>query len=486
METRKLSEVLAELQQKQGEANDKIIMSRDGKTYSMGATQMYPASENNSGVMTAEHVAQLVGLTDRLNGIVGEEQQVFLEELDNWGDKYFVIKQGWFAIVQSKGAKSSPIGHMLVTTDPMKHVCYQLVFGNFTIDNNTLSTSHTDGQFRILIRYYSVFNTDTSKIGTWSDWRVFFEEVPTVQTSVNGTNKNYVYSKVGTQQNEVLSGTFKVYQYNGKIRVTHKLWGSTTDYADGMYHSADFPTVNSSSDGAMDHNVHARILNHTLTEGNSTTNSVLVNYTNFSASGNKTLTLTAASSAKAGVMTVDHVQKLDGAIVMVNDLRKASTETNERISNIENHYRYLGNFTTETDALNKLTELDVCANAELLHAHLTYTDAAYADSTIILVQSIHGALCRQVVFNKDKIFQRCIYFTDENRTAISWKEDWNYLFCDRLSWNASERKYIPNQFGAQFNSEYTDQIPLASDSVDGLMSKEDKALLEKIKKQLNL
>lgn len=310
--------------------------------------------------------------------------------------------------------------------------------------------------------------------------------IPSAQVGTSGTNKNYVYSKVGTPQNEVLSGTFKVYQYNSKVRVTHKLWGSTTDYADGMYHSADFPTVNGGADGAMDHYVHARLMNHTLVEANSTTDAVKVNYTNFAASGNKTLTLTAATSAKAGVMTVDHVQKLDGAIVMVNDLKKASSDTNERIGNIEKHYRYLGNFDTETDALNKLTELDVCANADLLHAHLTYTDASYADSTIILVQSIHGAYCRQVIFNKDKVFHRGINFTDGNRTKVSWAESWSPLFCDRLTWNASERKYIPNQFGSQFNSEYTDQIPLASESVDGLMSKEDKALLAKIKKQLNL
>lgn len=308
--------------------------------------------------------------------------------------------------------------------------------------------------------------------------------IPSAQVGTSGTNKNYVYSKVGTAQNEVLSGTFKVYQYNGKIRVTHKLWGSTTDYSDGMYHSADFPTVNSGADGAADHYVHARILNHTLTEANSTTDAVRVNYTNFAASGNKTLTLTAATTAKAGVMTVAQVKKLSDVDNRVTSIE--SSELNTRVANIEKHYKYLGNFTTETDALNKLTELDVCANAELLHAHLTYTDSAYADSTIILVQSIHGAYCRQVIFNKDKVFHRGVTFTDGNRTAVSWKEDWMPLFCDRLVWNNSERKYIPSQFGSQFNSEYTDQIPLASSSVDGLMSKEDKALLEKIKKQLNL
>lgn len=359
-------------------------------------------------------------------------------------------------------------------------VYWQMIEGGIVVKSDgTLGTDTT---------HYCTFVSRYYENGAWSAWQESAKksDIPKPQDGTDGYKEVYIYSHQSDKTRQALSAVFKVYQYNGRIRITHKQWGSTSDYSDGKYYSADMPTVNSGADGAADHYVHARILNHTLVEANSTTDAVKVNYTNFASSGNKTLTLTAATSAKAGVMTVDHVHRLDGAEVKIGDLRKASEETNTRVANIEKHYKYLGNFTTETDALNKLTELDVCANAELLHAHLTYTYAAYADSTIILVQSIHGAYCRQVIFNKDKIFQRCIYFKDENRTTISWKEDWNYLFCDRLSWNASERKYIPSQFGSQFNSEYTDQIPLASDSVDGLMSKEDKALLEKIKKQLNL
>lgn len=53
----------------------------------------------------------------------------------------------------------------------------------------------------------------------------------------------------------------------------------------------------------MDKYVFARVLNHNLAEGQSTTDKVIVNYTNFAESGNKVLTLTAATTAKAGVMT---------------------------------------------------------------------------------------------------------------------------------------------------------------------------------------
>lgn len=508
METRKLSDVLAQLQQKQGEANDKIIMSRDGKTYSMGATQMYPATENNSGVMTAEHVAQLASLANRLTSVVSDAPVISLSELDNF-DRTMLRKQGWYVI----NSQSSPLGHMLITADPMSHVCYQVVFGNYKVEDDKISSAHTDGRFSILFRCYGVrAGSGAVPVGTWTKWKYYQQEflktnnsqlddgeewtyghtkideiisaIPTEQTNVQGTNKNYVYSKVGTAQNEVLSGTFKVYQYNGKIRVTHKLWGSTTDYSDGMYHSADFPTANSGADGAMSKDYVSRLNNTTFSEANSTTDKVAINYPNYASGGNKTMYITAATSAKAGVMTVEHVKQLSDHGNRIINLE--STEAGVRLRKIESHYRDLGYFETEDAALDKITDLSVCADPNVLHAHLTYTTSDHDESSMILVQEIEGIWSRQILVNHTKVFQRTIYFKNYERKEIDWKEDWQYLFCDRLTWNTSERKYIPSQFGNTFNSEYTDQIPLASTSVDGLMSKEDKALLDKIKKQLNL
>lgn len=500
METRKLSDVLAQLQQKQGEANDKIIMSRDGKTYSMGATQMYPASESNSGVMTAEHVAQLSDLNKRLSLIVGNASSVTLSELDNLNT---AAHQGWYRIKDN-------FGHVLVSRMPICRKVTQLLFGAYTIKDGVLSGEHANENNTILVRYYGA--TIAHPNGEWSEWRYYqqtflktdnsttdngeewtyghskideiISSIPTVQTSVQGTNKNYVYSKVGTAQNEVLSGTFKVYQYNGKIRVTHKLWGSTTDYSDGMYYSADFPTANTGADGAMSKDYVSRLNNTTLGEANSTTDKVAINYPNYASGGNKTMYVTAATSAKAGVMTTDHVKQLGDHGNRITSLE--STEAGARLEKIEKHYKFLGHFDNEDAALAKLEELSVCANTELLHAHLTYVDTDHDDSNIILIQSIHGNYCRQIIFNKDKVFQRGLTFSNLNRTDIAVKEEWSYLFADRLQWSTSGRKYVLSQFGQGFNHNITDSIPLASSSVDGLMSKEDKALLDKIKKQLNL
>lgn len=137
----------------------------------------------------------------------------------------------------------------------------------------------------------------------------------------------------------------------------------------------------------------------------------------------------------------------------------------------------LGNFDSETDALNALAEPSVCGDLNVGFIHLTYEGL----NNISCMQSIESKLCRQVIFNKTRVFQRCIYFTDFDRSAVSWKEDWAFIIADRLKYDSSSRKLLLSQFGYTVNAAYTDAIPLASSSVDGFMSKEDKALLDELK-----
>lgn len=502
--------------------------------------------------------------------------------------------------------------------------------------------------------------------------------VPTVQTSTNGNNRQYIYSDEKDEKKDVLCGVYKLYQNSGKLKICHKIWGSdNSNYNDGKMHTKEFPIVNTSSDGAADHYVHARLMNNTLYEGSSTTDAVVINYTNFANAGNKTIKLTAATTAKAGVMTSEQYNQLkdvstyligslgtftttdafktamanmptthkgkygryyavvsgtnvyitfvvleessntfaqwiegaliksntDGDIYLNNELgvhiigrvyrngawgmwrstvlddevnssgssgaaqylkwdsanhkyTYVSTEAesdavipiasenttglfskelfkryanysasfqssksnvnliipryfseytsklqltpatrNEAgimsayqaaaLEDIQTSYKDFGNFDSESAALNTLTELSVCANSNIVHAHMTYTNGG-GKNTLILIQSVDGNMCRQVIFNKMKVFHRSITFTDENRTSISIKEDWMFLFGDRLQWSKSGRKYVLSQFGQGFGHDYTEPIPLADTSTDGLMSKEDKTLLLQIKEKLEL
>jgi hypothetical protein len=145
----------------------------------------------------------------------------------------------------------------------------------------------------------------------------------------------------------------------------------------------------------------------------------------------------------------------------------------------------LGNFATEDEAMNALADLSICANQQISVAHLNYT----ADNTtysITMLQCLSFDYCRQIIFNRDKMKQRGIKFTDCNRTAIKSIENQQFMFGDRLEWYARENKYVLNQYGGgAFNHSYCQSIPIASSSNDGLMSKELVQRLEALENKIN-
>lgn len=137
-------------------------------------------------------------------------------------------------------------------------------------------------------------------------------------------------------------------------------------------------------------------------------------------------------------------------------------------------HKELGNFGTEQEALDALKAIEICGNKDIVHVHLTYGNY----DNIIMIQSIENDYCRQIIFNKSKIFQRAIYFKDSARTQISYIEDWSFLFGDRLKWDCTSNKYILSQFGNTFNANVTDQIPIAGSGHAGLVFSEDKDLID--------
>ena len=165
-----------------------------------------------------------------------------------------------------------------------------------------------------------------------------------------------------------------------------------------------------------------------------------------------TIYFEAATESHAGPMSVEDKTKLDTLTTSIKDL---------------------GHFNTEADALNYLKTLPICADTKIIHAHLTYGDKNHPN-TITLIQNVTNSWTRQVLFKKNKIQQRAIYFTNDERTKIYGVEDLQPLFGDRLKWDNNTHKYILSQFNDNFNGPYTDPIPMVSTTTDGLMSKEDK------------
>lgn len=188
----------------------------------------------------------------------------------------------------------------------------QIAVGAFTLNTQgtaLASINDTASTRNVIVRYFN---------GTkWQPWQPL---QPQKQTSYAGYSGNYVYSE-GTDDNTrtILSSKMWTYTHTDRnLFLRFKHWGAenNTDTSQGSQVLLCY-LVGKNRDGLMDKFVFARILNNNLAEGLSTTDNVIVNYTNFANSGNKQLVLTKATSAKAGVMTAAQATQLgalDGGI----------------------------------------------------------------------------------------------------------------------------------------------------------------------------
>lgn len=303
--------------------------------------------------------------------------------------------------------------------------------------------------------------------------------VPTAQSGTQGTTKNYIYS-TGTDADKdcVASCNWWIYSEKGRVYVRWKRWGADNnthyDHDNEAHQTSQYmiPYMGSDNgacyqDGLLpwqwgqrmkDCGINFRFIQEQL----STADCVNLRYLNFSNGERYDTPISKATTAKAGVMTAADKTKLD---------------------NLTAYARDLGNFDSEEAALNALKAIEISSNSNIVHAHCTYANGAMS---ITMMQSIENDYCRQVIFNKSKVFQRAIYFTDGTRQEISHAEDWSCLFGDRLQWDSGENKYVLRQFDLSFNKEHTDPIPTATANNDGLMSAADKQLLDQIKTKLGL
>lgn len=188
----------------------------------------------------------------------------------------------------------------------------QISVGAFTLNTQgsaLASINDTASTRNVIVRYFN---------GTkWQAWQPL---QPQKQTSYAGYSGNYVYSE-GTSDNTrtILSSKMWTYTHTDRnLFLRFKHWGAENNTDTSQYSQVLLCyLVNRNQDGLMDKFVFARILNNNLAEGLSTTDNVIVNYTNFADSGNKQLVLTKATSAKAGVMTAAQATQLgalDGGI----------------------------------------------------------------------------------------------------------------------------------------------------------------------------
>ncbi|WP_337814005.1 hypothetical protein [Prevotellamassilia timonensis] len=191
------------------------------------------------------------------------------------------------------------------------NVLMQTIYGSLTMksDGSGIDSINSIGQHAIFVRYYNN--------GKWNSWGRYGA---IAQDGVEGTSKHYVYSSASDETRCVLSSKMWTYVHtDGNLFLRFKKWGANNDTVAQDY-SQVMLTGRVSNDkwGLMNPYVYARLNNHTLTEGLSTLDEVKVNYTRFDDSGNKVLTLTKATTAKAGVMTAGDKKRLDELIGVKN------------------------------------------------------------------------------------------------------------------------------------------------------------------------
>lgn len=216
----------------------------------------------------------------------------------------------------------------------------QIAVGAFTLNTQgtaLASINDTASTRNVIVRYFN---------GTkWQAWQPL---QPQRQTSYSGNTGTYVYSE-GTSDNTrtILSSKMWTYTHTDRnLFLRFKHWGAENNTDTSQYSQVLLCyLVNRNQDGLMDKFVFARILNNNLAEGLSTTDNVIVNYTNFADSGNKQLVLTKATSAKAGVMTAAQATQLgalDGGIKQEESGGKKVFRTLAGEKVIETHSDHVG------------------------------------------------------------------------------------------------------------------------------------------------
>lgn len=344
----------------------------------------------------------------------------------------------------------------------------QIAVGAFTLNdrgsalasiNSTLSTHN------VIVRYFNGIR--------WMPWLPL---QPQRQTSCSGDSGYYVFSE-GTRDNTrtILSSKMWTYTHHDRnLFLRFKHWGAanntdTTDYNQVLL----CHVVNRNRDGLMDKNVFDRILNNTLAEGLSTTDSVIVNYTNFDASGNKQLELTKATSAKAGVMTAAQATQLgalDGGIKQKKSGGKMVFRTLAGDNVIETHSDYVG----------EEVSLDDFNNAPLTN----YTEGDPIE--IFMTKGAYGVPAQKYM----------IWFGRRLRDASGSSKDalqrydfktiagMEPLACYNSMQNVRALHFWTLTRGYACTYKGSDGLTAQLDNVPYIMSTDDKALLEKLRGQL--
>lgn len=312
METIKLSEVLSRLNKTKGLATDGIIVSRNGETFRTQTMDLQKATTSQAGIMGVEDKSYLETLKTWSIGSLNEfatagkftmpEFNAFLNGLNYKGTNEKELKSGRYLA----NVSGIPLFVTFVVLHAASKKSAIWVEGCLMVTSKQISLNSEKG---VTIAYRTCVDA------TWSDWKTILDdlksEVPTVQSSANGTNKNYIYSRRTKEKDPYTVLSAKMWTYfhpnSQALFLRFRNWGGNDDEITNNRNDWNqvelcrmaFPD---GTRGLMDGYVLARLYNNTLWTAN-TADAVVVNYTNYKESGDKKLIIEKATTAKAGVMT---------------------------------------------------------------------------------------------------------------------------------------------------------------------------------------
>lgn len=267
----------------------------------------------------------------------------------------------------------------------------QIAVGAFTLNTEgtaLASINDTASTRNVIVRYFN---------GTkWQPWQPL---QPQKQTSYSGYSGNYVYSE-GTSDNTrtILSSKVWIYQhtdFNQFLRFKH--WGATNDASQTAYSQVMLPNAWTGGNGLMRRDLYARIDAFNLFEQNSTATEVKVVTPIFTTGGTRALTLTQATSAKAGIMTAaqaTQLSALNSGLKQVTAVGKKVFRTLQGEKVIETHCDYVG----EVVSLEDFNNAQLTTYSEGDEIELFMTKGAYGvpapNNMIWFGRRSNGALVR--------------------------------------------------------------------------------------------
>lgn len=299
------------------------------------------AANGATNQVVAAHTQYIDVLKPWLRGSLGsfDSSEAFNNYLD--GLSYDSLKSGRY-IVYLGGVPFFVTFSVLYAKDQISAIWVE---GSLMVTDNVISSNTSKG-VTIAYRYY--------KNGAWEAWKTIYDDLngvvasqgsristlegkmPSVQTSANGTTKNYIYSASGDDMHTALSSKIWMYTHtDGKLFLRFKHWGANNDTSESNYSQVMVANAWIGGNGVLRRDVYRRLDDFSLREENSTADAVNIVTPIFTTGGTRSFSIGKATTAKAGVMTVDQVTALNKASEDIKALKERIVALEKKVAALE-------------------------------------------------------------------------------------------------------------------------------------------------------